>query len=305
MRRSLVLLIALAAACDSKATASDPQGGGARSELRSKEYESCSASAQCGDDLRCFDHMCRRTARSNVGDYYAALGAALVSRGDYENAIAAYTQAEGHYDSEKVSLPPDVDCAYGNALALAKKDKAELGARVLHRCILAVPVGSGLRDRALAMLATLSDSGLDPLAIGKDKPSDKYLTGAPSKPASDKLTVTVAGNPPPPAKSLQMITDKIEPELHSALVACWEAYTGATKKEALASTVSVKTAYIASEYADDPDVPGQFVVKVEVASGSSGPQKAADECVKSTVEPAIKGLGLRESFSTKLTITVK
>jgi hypothetical protein len=305
MRRSLVLLVAFAAACDSKATASDPQGGGARSELRSKEYESCSASAQCGDDLRCFDHTCRRTARSNVGDYYAALGAALASRGDYENAIAAYTQAEGHYDSEKVGLPPDVDCAYGTTLALAKKDHAELGARVLHRCILAVPVGSGLRDRALATLATLSDAGLDPLALGKDKVIDKYLTGAPAKPASDKLTVTVTGNPSPPAKSLQMITDKIEPELHGSLVACWETYTGATKKDALASTISLKSAYIASEYADDPDVPGQFILKVEVPSGSSGAQKAADECVKAAVEPAIKGLGLRESFSTKLTITVK
>jgi hypothetical protein len=102
-----------------------------------------------------------------------------------------------------------------------------------------------------------------------------------------------------------MITDKIEPELHGALVACWEAYTAATKKEALASVISVKSAYIASEYADDPDVPGQFVVKVEAASGTSGPQKAADECVKAAVEPAIKGLGLREGFSTKLTITVK
>jgi hypothetical protein len=44
--------------------------------MRSKEYESCGASAQCGDELRCFDHTCRRSSRSNVGDYYVALGAA-------------------------------------------------------------------------------------------------------------------------------------------------------------------------------------------------------------------------------------
>src|SRR5512143_3204393 len=55
--------------CDSRAKASDP---GVRAESKSKEYESCGASMHCQDDLRCFDNVCRRGARSNVGDYYAA-----------------------------------------------------------------------------------------------------------------------------------------------------------------------------------------------------------------------------------------
>src|SRR5262249_13707696 len=99
-----------------------------------KEYESCSASAFCQDDLRCFEHVCRRTARSAVGDYYGALGGLLRAKGDLEGAVDAYNHALGHYDSEKIALPPDVDCAYGAALVAAKRTKehAELGARVLH-----------------------------------------------------------------------------------------------------------------------------------------------------------------------------
>src|SRR5215467_14699051 len=157
----VLLAAALAAVgCDSRATASDPATG--RAEQKSKEYESCAASMQCQDELRCFDHACRRTARSTVGDYYAAAGALARTRGNLEAAIASYAQALGHYDAEKLALPPDVDCGYGAALAAARSNKehAELGARVLHRCVLAAPVGSRLRDQALADLAALADVGL-------------------------------------------------------------------------------------------------------------------------------------------------
>src|SRR5260221_13337376 len=155
MGRIIILRVVIGSAaggCDSRAKASDP--GGARAGDKSKEYESCGASLHCQDELRCFDHVCKRTARSTVGDYFAALGANQRMKGDFEAAIDSYNRALGHYDSEKISVPPDVDCAYGAALAAAKqkKEHAELGARVLHRCLLAVPVGSSLRDRALAEL---------------------------------------------------------------------------------------------------------------------------------------------------------
>src|ERR1044071_420175 len=154
-----LLVLCLVTACDSHATASDPQSGGGRAEQKGREYESCSATLHCQDELRCFDGMCRRAKRSNVGDYYAALGALQRTRGDMEAAIASYAQALAHYDADKAAgnLPPDVDCAYGATLAAAraKKEHAELAARVLHRCILSVPVGSALRDGALANLALL------------------------------------------------------------------------------------------------------------------------------------------------------
>src|ERR1041385_6537763 len=91
------------AACDSPPTPSDPASS--RGEPKSKEYESCGATAQCADELRCFEHACRRTARSTVGDYYAAAGALARSRGDLEAAIASYAQALAHYDAEKIALP--------------------------------------------------------------------------------------------------------------------------------------------------------------------------------------------------------
>src|SRR5579859_5323075 len=91
MMKGLVIAVLALAACDTRAKASDPNRAGDRS----KEYESCSSTAQCADELRCFDHTCRRTSRSAVGDYFAALGAQQRKAGDLEGAIDAYNRAIG------------------------------------------------------------------------------------------------------------------------------------------------------------------------------------------------------------------
>ena len=299
-------VLLLLAACDTRAKASDPLSGHA--ESKSKELESCSASMQCRDELRCFDNVCRRTNRSTVGDYYAALGSQLRGRGELEQAVEAYSKAVGHYGSEKIDVPADVDCAYGAALAAAKgkKEHAELGARVLHRCLLAVPVGSSLRDRALADLATLADAGLDPLAIGRTQLADVYLTRGAQKPSSDKVAVSLSTNPNVDSKkTYSLIPERLaQADVKSALVACWEAYNTTTKKDALAVTVSLKSSYQPSEYEDEP---GRFSFKVEPgAAMAPGPEANADQCVRAAVEPALKGLsGIRDAFATKLTITIK
>lgn len=300
--KALLVIAALAAGCDSRATASDP----ARGEQRSREYESCGATAQCGDELRCFEHACRRTARSTVGDYYAAAGQVARGKGELEAAIAAYAQALAHYDAEKLALPPDVDCAYGATLAAAKakKEHAELGARVLHRCILAVPVGSALRDQALVELANLADAGLDPVLLGANKIADLYLTKGPAKPSSDKLTVTVTASPPPAGKSYALVPDKLaEPDNRAALVACWDAYAAATKKDTLAVGVGIKVSYVASEYEDES---GSFSIKLDPAAAPPGsPDAAAETCVRAVVEPALKAAKITDAFATKLTVTIK
>jgi hypothetical protein len=303
--RHLIAVALLAVGCDSRATASDPPASHAAQ--KSREYETCSASAQCQDDLRCFDEVCRRAARSTVGDYYAAAGALARTKGDLEAAIAAYAQALGHYDAEKIALPPDVDCAYGTTLAAAKakKEHAELGARVLHRCVLAVPVGSRLRDQALAELAALADAGLDPVLLGATKLADLYLTKGPARPATDKLTVTVTPTPAPAGKTYALIPDKLgEPDIHTALVACWEAYSTASKKDALTVTIGMKASYLASEYEDES---GSFSVKLEPPAGlaAGSPEAAADACVRQVLEPAIKGLKITDAFTTKLAVTIK
>jgi hypothetical protein len=299
LRIAIVLGLALISSCDSRAKASDPGGG--RGEQKSKELESCGASLHCADELRCFDNVCKRTTRSTVGDYFAALGASSRVKGDLEGAVDAYNRALGHYDSEKIALPPDVDCAYGSALvaARANKEHAELGARVLHRCLLAVPVGSSLRDRALADLALLADAGLDPLALGRTALADVYLTRSPSAPSADKLVVDVKASPAVPAQSYQAIPDKLaEPDVHAALVACWQAYNAASHKDTLTATVGVKVTYTPSEYDDET---GSFTIKLDPAGSG-----AEQQCVQSVVEPAIKDLKtVKDAFQTKLVITIK
>lgn len=299
--------VAVAAAitgCDSRAKASDPQ---ASRESKSKEYESCSASLHCQDDLRCFNNVCRRGARSAVGDYYAALGTHLRGKGEVAAAIDAFNKALGHYDSEKIALPPDIDCAFGTTLAAAraKKEQAELGARVLHRCILAVPSGSVLRERALADLALLTEAGLEPLALGRTQLADVYLTRAPQRPASDKLQVSVTATPAVEKKTYALIPDRLSQlDMRTALVACWEAYNQATRKVSMAVTVGVVSKYIPSEYDDEP---GSYTTKIEPAIAMPpGPDANVDQCVRAAVEPVIKAVpGIRDSFATKLTITVK
>lgn len=301
-----LLVIALVVGCDSRATASDPAG---RAEPRSREYETCSASAQCQDELRCFDQVCRRVARSTVGDYYAAAGSLARARGDLEGALAAYMQALAHYDAAKVPLPPEIDCDYGAALAAARarKEHAELAARVLHRCVLAVPAASRLRDRALADLATLSEAGLDPVLLGANKTADLYLTRAPQRPATDRLTVAVTPTPQPTGKSYALIPEKIaEPEIRAALIACWEAHHAASKSDAMTVALGVKSSYVPSEFEDDPDERGRYIVKLEPpAVGLAGPDAAADACVRSALEPAIKSLKLHDAFATRLAIAIK
>ncbi|HEX2689860.1 MAG TPA: hypothetical protein VHN14_24745 [Kofleriaceae bacterium] len=303
---ALVAFFAVGAVgCDSRATASDPAAG--RVEPKSREYESCSASVECQDGLRCFDHTCRRVARSVLGDYYAAAGMLARGKGDLEAAVTDYAEALVHYDAEKIAVPPDIDCAYGTTLAIAKakKEYAERGARVLHRCVLAVPVGSRLRDQALTDLATLADAGLDPVLLGANKLADLYLTKGPARPATDKLVVTVTPNPMPAGKSYSLIPDKInEPDLHTALVACWEAFTSASKKDALAVTIGLKASYLASEYEDEA---GTYSVKLEppIALPAGSPEATADACVRQVLEPAIKGLKITDAFTTKLSLTIK
>ncbi len=297
-------MIAALPACDSRAKASDPQ---ARAESRSKEYEGCGASVDCAEGLRCFDRMCRRTARSTVGDYFAALGTQLRAKGELNAAIDAYNRALGHYDTEKLALPPDIDCAYGSALAAArtKKENAELGARVLHRCVLALPPGGALRERALADLALIGEAGLDPLTLGRTQLADVYLTRAPQKPATDKLQVTVTPLPAIDKKTFPLIPARImQPDLRGALIACWETYNQATRKTALATSIGVTSKYHPSEYDDEP---GRYSMKIEPAVAMpAGPQASADECVRAAIEPALEGIkGVRDSFSTRLTITVK
>ncbi len=286
--RSLVLLVALAAACDGKATASDPQGSSHRGD-RSKEYESCASSADCTDGLRCFQETCLRTARSNVGDYHAARGDRLVGKGDVGGAIDAFAQAEARYEADHLPIPPELDCAYGAALvgAMHDHDKAELGARVLHRCVMGSPMGSQLHDSALASLAQLDEVGFEPAHLAVDKAADVYLSRAAATPQTEKLKISAVGDPPPAGASFSAITDRVASgDLRSALVACWQKFFDATKKQSLVVSFAMKSAYVDSGYDDEA---GAFLIRLDPAPAGapSGPDGDATVFAPPLVEPSM------------------
>ncbi|MBE7453148.1 MAG: NAD-dependent epimerase/dehydratase family protein [Kofleriaceae bacterium] len=172
-----VLAVLVLGACDSRAT---PVGGpsGPPPDRQSRELESCGTTSHCAEGLRCWAGACQREGRSTLGDYQAARGARLLGGGETDLAIAAYAEALAAYEADKLTVPPDVDCAYGQALtaARASKEKAELAARVLHRCLLAVPAAVPLRAQALAALAELDAAGLDPNQVARPQLADLYLT---------------------------------------------------------------------------------------------------------------------------------
>ena len=89
----------------------------------------------------------------------------------------------------------------------------------------------------------------------------------------------------------------------AAFVSCWEAYNSASKKDAMAVTIGVKSGYAQSEYEDET---GVWVLKLEAATATAGtPEAAADACVRQILEPALKAAKLAEGFNTKLTVTLK
>jgi hypothetical protein len=148
----------------------------------------------------------------------------------------------------------------------------------------------------------LTDAGLDPLTLGRAQLADVYLTRAAAKPATDKLGVTLSTNPSVDTKkTYPLIPERLaQPDVKTPLIACWEAHSQATKKDTLAVTIGIKSSYAPSEYEDEP---GRYSFKIEPAPANAG---ADDQCVRAAVEPALKSItGIRDAFSTKLTITIK
>ncbi|MEZ4401810.1 MAG: hypothetical protein R3B06_17410 [Kofleriaceae bacterium] len=295
--RTPALLTGLAAAaalagCDTRATASST--GDVIPARLSQAYETCSSTAQCADELRCFDQTCVSAARSTLGDYLAARAGTQAS---VEAAIADLAEAQATYQAEQVAIPADLDCAYGRALARAegKQDKLELAARLLHRCLVAVPVGSRLRRDAIAALVGLDAAGLDPKQIAKTAPADLYLTRAPELPSTDQLKINVTTEPVVSNKSLPLVVERVTaPEQRAALMACWQAHHD---NAALTVKLPLKVSYKPSEFDDEP---GQYRVAMDA------PTEPGAACVYGAVAPAITATkGLRDKFDTTLVVSIK
>lgn len=289
--------------CNARAKASEPPAP-LPVVAESREYESCNNTAACADDLRCVDAVCRRSTRSTVGDYFAAVGSRALARGEVEAAVSAFGEALVRYDSEKLPLPPDVDCAYGSALAQnrARKEQAELAARVLHRCVVSTPVGSALRHRALLDLASLAEQGFDPATLAKTQAADVYLTKATDAPKA-RISVAVTAAPAPSAKTFGAVLEAVNAEgAKAALLACWEPFRTATKRDSLRVEVAIKSRYVEPDYIEDP---AKYVISLEggVGAGASA-EVGADACVRGALDAALRKVnGLRDAFVTKLVVT--
>jgi hypothetical protein len=239
----------------------------------------------CGDGLRCFDLVCRPQPTAVLGELYVASGERARAAGDDEGAIAGYTEAMKHYGTD---VPLAVDCAYGGVLAAAakNKDRAELAARVLHRCVLAAPVGSHERAAAMRDLAGLFGSGLDPQLIARTQLADVYLTQAPKGPDKDAVKVKVTADGKTKAKPYLTLVDQIA-TMRDVLLPCWTAYQAATGKGTVAVTLALRSRFVETEF-EETD---RHVVKFAADPPTDpSPESVAAACVQNAVNPSVQAI---------------
>jgi len=305
--RSIVLAGVIAAAwialagCDTRAQPSAAAAGGGDPDRLSKELESCGTTAHCAAGLRCFEQTCQRTDRSLLGDYAAALGAQARETGDLEGALTHYAEALERYGADQLAVPVDLECAYGSALAAARanKERAELAARVLHRCVQGAPAGSALRQAALRTVSQLDEIGLEPAHLAESRPADVYLSRTPSKPKPDQLHVAVSATPQPSAKGWPATVEAIQ-GARAALTPCFEASFAATKRPTLAVAVPMKSFYRDSGYDDEP---GFYVTGVDPKAAP--PANDAEKCVRDAVAAAVKSVKGGGDWAALVTVTMQ
>jgi hypothetical protein len=280
------------------------------SDRRSREHETCSRSADCAGDLRCFDGVCRRGKLSLLGDLYAAVGDRAVTAGQAAQASEAYGQALAQYEQEKVEPPAQLLCSLGSALvgeSSPDKQKLERAARLLHRCLNGAPVGSFLRSRALADLAGLMDQGLDPAVLSRREPADVYLSrdakapavaasgGAAAPPSADALQVAVKLEGRSRSGSYKKFIAYLEktPDLRKVLTPCWKTHFEKTRKDTLAVSLPLQYGHAWDE---DETYLSSWIKLTDGATPTEPPVAEAENCARQALGPLFEAEGkkLRE-----------
>jgi hypothetical protein len=191
MRRVAVCFLPLlcSAACDPKAV---PADHAANPAVLSTDGESCAATADCAQGLRCIDARCAPAQSSRVGDFRWATGRLALAKGDANAASEELQRAVSQYETDKLAPPAALLCDYGAALRRKKGDAkaSEQAARFLHRCVLAAPPGGALYTTGMTELAQLEEVGLDPALLARSEPADAYLTRAAHPTGPAQVTVT-------------------------------------------------------------------------------------------------------------------
>jgi hypothetical protein len=283
--RAALLVALLVAACDPRvpSTNGEALAAGAGVVL-SAAGETCGATSQCADGLRCIGHVCRPARSSRLGDYHQAAGRAALARGDAAAASEAFARAVASYEADKLDAPAALLCDAGAALLRKKGDPraAEQAARLLHRCVLTAPPGSPDYGRGLAELAELEALGLEPALLAKDQPGDMYLTRpavAPTRPPAASLSPSVASND----KGYAAFIELARARASSALVACFETYAKATQKTRLDVAVNLKYRQTLGD--DDEIVGAKLELEPSPPPEAGGPLGAAHDCVKAALAP--------------------
>lgn len=281
---------ASAAGCDPSADASGAEAGqsGASAEL-----ESCAATSQCQPGLRCVDRVCVPEVGSVLGDYHAATGRLALERGDVNGAIERFSRAVNQYESDGITPPAALYCEQGHALVADRTnpERAEVGARVLHRCLLRAPAASDLQRRALTDLALLDELGLEPLTLNRAEPADAYLTREARPLRPDELRVAVSGEGR--ARTFNRLISHLEGEnLDETLAPCWNLYFDESGEEEL--TLEIPFSY---DYRLGPTTAqDRAVVRIPNHDGPSGSGEAkAHACAVDILKPMAAEYARRQS----------
>jgi hypothetical protein len=282
--RTAALVLALGSACDpaAKATATGGPAAAVPGKL-SREHESCASSSNCEGELRCFEGRCASVGGSVTAEYLEALGDAR-EVGEPRGAADNYRAALAAYEADEVEPPARLRCKLGAQLARLRDDRAvaEEAAATLHRCLLASPVGSAQRHAALASLALLDASGLDPRHLAAAEAAQGYLTRRAAAPSAQAMTVKVSTDTRPRSRSFSGFIEVLEgPGVKAALAPCWTAHVSATGERALNVALPLAHGYRLDEY-DDFE---RAVLEVREPTSGNPAQIQAGACIRGALAP--------------------
>lgn len=310
---SLALSIAIAGSlvgCDSSARSKELPVSPEQQKGASLVYESCAASSDCSEQLRCIDATCQSTERSRLGDFYAAAGRLALAAGDTEEAAKAYNDAVTQYEQEKLSPPLDLLCEQGAAMAAGLDDKqlAEAAARILHKCVLALPGNSQLARHAYDALATLGPAGLDEEVIARSETGDLYMSGEAEQPDLSALKLSIVPQGKKNRKrGFELLVAALEgPASKKAFAACWQKSWKQNKTETLAVEIPFEYRFFLDE---DDAARDRASLKVGSRVPPTDPNLiSAGQCIETAAsaaaEEVIKGLKDDTRWDTSVLIKI-
>lgn len=306
MRRALLCFLA-AAACDPAVRTDSRAGAATPGDLRSRALETCSRSADCAAELRCFDGVCRASAAPVLAEIQTAVGDRRLAAGKPREAAEAYASAVAQFDKEKLAPPADLLCNQGRAMVAELGDRGEQAARVLHRCLIAAPVGSELRRRAMGDVAALVDLGLDPALMARKELAESYALVPPPAPPSDALAVKVAVQSRSRAGSLKRFQRMLEnrPEVKAALASCWKPHWEATHSSEMTVTIAYRYGF---DLDASEDLDHTWIRAAEAEPPADPAEAEATRCVRAALDPLASAegrkMGEEARWDAAVTLTV-